>query len=139
MQLNHLLIQYRKQANQIAGGHLTDPPTSMTYSTVIGRESVCIAFLVAALNNLNLLKGDIQNAYLNAPMIEKLYFIAGKEWKGNEGHNVKIVCDLYGLKSSALAWRIHLADVLSNNLGFKSSLADPDVWYKPSIKPTGEK
>jgi hypothetical protein len=32
-----------------------------------------------------------------------------------------------------------LADVLSNNLGFKSSLADPDVWYKPSIKPTGEK
>jgi hypothetical protein len=41
------------------------------------------------------------------------------------------------LKSSALAWRNHLSDVLSNNLGFKSSLADPDVWYKASITSTG--
>jgi hypothetical protein len=48
----------------------------MTYSTVVGRESIQIAFLVTALNNLNILAGDIQNAYLNAPTQEKLYFIA---------------------------------------------------------------
>jgi hypothetical protein len=48
-----------------------------------------------------------------------------------------IIQALYGLKSSALAWRNHLSDVLSNSLGFESSLADPDAWYKPSITSTG--
>ena len=130
-------MDLRRKARYVAGGHLTDPPTSMTYSTVVSRESVRIAFLLAALNNLNLLAGDIQNAYLNAPTTEKLYFIAGKEWGADEGRPIKIVRALYGLKSSALAWRNHLSDILHNNLGFTSSLADPDVWYKASIDSRG--
>ena len=126
-------MDLRRKARYVAGGHLTDPPSSMTYSTVVSRESVRIAFLVAALNGLNVLAGDIQNAYLNAPTTEKLFFYAGDEWKADKGRPVLIVRALYGLKSSALAWRNHLADVLSNKLGFKSSLADPDVWLKPSL------
>jgi hypothetical protein len=110
----------------------------MTYSTVVGRETVRIAFLVAALNGLDLLAGDIQNAYLNAPTTEKLYFIAGPEWGADQGRVVVIVRALYGLKSSALNWRNHLADILHNNMGFTSSLADPDLWFKPSIDPNGK-
>ena len=132
-------MDLRRKARYVAGGHLTDPPSSMTYSTVVSRESVRIAFLVAALNGLNVLAGDIQNAYLNAPTTEKLFFYAGDEWKADKGRPVLIVRALYGLKSSALAWRNHLADVLSNKLGFKSSLADPDVWYKPAIDKNGHK
>ena len=73
-------MDLRRKARYVAGGHLTDPPTYMTYSTVVSRESVRIAFLIAALKQLQVLAGDIQNAYLNAPTTEKLYFVAGPEW-----------------------------------------------------------
>ena len=36
-------------------------------------------------------------------------------------------------------WRNHLAEVLGNCMGFKSSLADPDVWMKPEIDQNGFK
>ena len=77
-----------RKARYVAGGHLTDPPTSMTYASVVSRESVRIGFLVAALNGLDILAGDVQNAYLNAPTKEKVYFVAGSEWKANEGKTV---------------------------------------------------
>ena len=118
---------------------MTDPPTSLTYASVVSRESVRIAFLIAALKDLDILVGDIQNAYLNVPTTEKVHFIAGSEWSANDGRNIIIVRALYGLKSSALAWRNHLVDTLSNVMGFKSSLADPDVWLKPAVAPDGSK
>ena len=48
----------------------------MTYASVVSRESVRIAFLLAALNNLEILGGDIGNAYLNVMTIHKVYTIA---------------------------------------------------------------
>ena len=30
-------------------------------------------------------------------------------------------------------WRFHLADILGNRLKFKSSLLDPDLWYKEMV------
>jgi len=118
------------KARYVAGGHLTDPPSSLTYASVVSRESVRIGFLVAALNNLDILAGDIQNAYLNAETKEKVHFYAGSEWGSDEGRCVVIVRALYGLKSSALAWRNCISDVIANKMGFQSSLADPDVWFK---------
>jgi hypothetical protein len=44
---------------------------------------------------------------------------------------------LYGLKSSGAAFREHLAQVL-DSIGFKSTLADPDVWMRPAAKPDRE-
>ena len=126
-----------RKARYVAGGHLTDPPSSMTYASVVSRDSVRIAFLIAALNDLEILSGDIQNAYLNSPTKEEVFFYAGDEWKSNKGRAVVIVRALYGLKSSALAWRNHLADILTNYLGFKPTLADPDVWLKPETDALG--
>ena len=118
------------KARYVAGGHLTDPPSSMTYASVVSRESVRIGFLIAALNDLDILAGDIQNAYLNAETKEKVHFYAGSERNSDVGKCVVIVRALYGLKSSALAWRNCISDVIANKMGFKSSLADPDVWMK---------
>ena len=44
---------------------------------------------------------------------------------------------LYGLKSSGAAWRAHFAaDV--RDMGFESSLADPDhVWMRAALKSNG--
>ena len=55
----------------------------MTYVSVVGRETVSIIFLITALNDLKILAGDIQNAYLNTYTEEKIYFYASDEWKGN--------------------------------------------------------
>jgi hypothetical protein len=139
----HLIFEVkfdlRRKARYVAGGHLTDPPASMTYCSVVSRESVRIAFLLAALNDLDILAGDIQNAYLNAPTKEKCWFRAGDEWGANAGKQVLIVRALYGLKSSGQQWRTFLADTLQNIMGFKSSLADPDMWYRASTRSDGSK
>ncbi len=53
-----------------------------------------------------------------------------------QGCPVLIVRVLYGLKSNGAAWRSHLANTLCQ-LGYKSCLADPDVWLRPATKPNG--
>jgi hypothetical protein len=49
---------------------------------------------------------------------------------------VLIVRALYGLKSSGAAWCAHLANTLQQ-LGYKSCLADPDVWFRKATKNDG--
>ncbi len=103
----------------------------------MSRDSVRIAFLLAALNDLDILAADIGNAYINADVREKVYFIAGDEFGANKkGQRVVIIKALYGLKTSGAAWRAHFADVL-HGMGYSSSLADPDVWFKEACKPDG--
>jgi hypothetical protein len=129
-------MDFSRKARLVAGGHKTDPPSSMTYSSVVSRDSIRIAFLLAALNDLEVLAADIGNAYLNAPTREKVYSTAGKEFGSRAGETVIIVRALYGLKSSGAAWRAHLASSLMS-LGYTSCLADPDVWYRSATKADG--
>jgi hypothetical protein len=66
-----------------------------------------------ALNDLEVLSGDISGAYLNAKVAEKVYTIAGKEFRPEkEGWPVVITQALYGLQSSGKAWRDHMAVTL---------------------------
>ena len=106
---------------------MTEVPHNLTYSSVVSRESVRIMFLIAALNDLEILSADIGNAYLNAPNREKVYATAGKEFGSRAGETVIIVRALYGLKSAGASWRSHLANSL-HGLGYRSCLADPDIW-----------
>ena len=53
-------------------GSKVEWPKFVTYSSIVSRESVGIAFLVAALNGLQVLACDISGAYLNAPSREKV-------------------------------------------------------------------
>ncbi len=85
-----------RKARFVAGGHLTEPPASITYSSVVSRYSVRIAFLLAALNGLDILAYDIGNAYLNAPCREKVWFVAGPVFGSRQGTVIKIVRALYG-------------------------------------------
>ena len=47
-------MDFSRKARFVAGGHVTAPPTSLTYASVVSRESVRIAFLLAALNDLDI-------------------------------------------------------------------------------------
>mmetsp|Transcript_11237 Transcript_11237/g.16168 ORF Transcript_11237/g.16168 Transcript_11237/m.16168 type:complete len:1367 (+) Transcript_11237:2028-6128(+) len=128
-------MDFTRKARLVAGGHKTDPPAQLTYSSVVSRESVRIGFLIAAMYDLEPLAADIGNAYLNAATKEKYYIITGPEFGALEqGKIAVIVRALYGLKSSGAMWRAHFAATL-RDLGFTSSLADPDVWMRPSTLP----
>ena len=129
---------FRRKARLVAGGHKTETPSSITYSSVVSRDSVRIALLIAALNDLNVLASDIQNAYLTAPCREKICIIAGQEFGSEIGKTMIVTRALYGLKSSGAAFRSFLAETL-NDIGFKPSLADPDVWMRPAMKSNGFK
>ena len=51
---------------------MTDTPKCMTYSSVVGRETVSITLTIAALNDLQVKAGDVMNAYVTAPCIENI-------------------------------------------------------------------
>ena len=128
--------KFTRKARFVAGGHTTDPPASITYSSVVSRDSVRIAFMLAALNDLDLSACDIGNAYLNAECREKIWTEAGPEFEEDEGSVMLVVRALYGLKSSGAAWRAMFAQTLTD-LQYTPSKADPDVWIKPAVKPDG--
>lgn len=121
----------------VAGGHTTEAPASLTYSSVVSRDSVRIAFLIAAMNNLDVQMCDVTNAYLNAPCREKIWFEGGAECGEDRGKVMLIKRALYGLRSSGAAWRNMLAQTIEE-MGFTSTVVDPDVWRRRATKPSGE-
>ena len=72
---------FRRKARLVGGGHMTTAPTSITYSSVVSRDKMRIALTVAALNGLDILACNIQNAYLTAKCREKIWTIAGPEFE----------------------------------------------------------
>jgi hypothetical protein len=128
--------KFTRKARFVAGGHMTEPPASMTYSTVVTRESVRIAFMLASLNDLDVEAADISNAYLNAPCREKIWIVAGPEFGSDEGCVMKVVRAWYGLKSSGASWHAMLSQSMTD-MGYTRCKADHDVWMRPAIKPNG--
>jgi len=53
-------MDFTRKAWFVAGGHVTDPPSTLTDSSVVSRESVRIVFLIAALNDLQVCVADVK-------------------------------------------------------------------------------
>ena len=131
-----------RKSRCVAGGHRNkDIPAHTTYSSVVSRDSVRLVLMLAALNELPVLSTNIGNAYLNAKNREKIHVVCGKKLFGseNEGRTAIVIRALYGLKSAGAAWRHHFSSYVTETLGFESTMADPDVYRKPMLKPNGEK
>jgi hypothetical protein len=101
---------FRRKARLVAGGHMTETPATLTYSSVVSRESVRIALTLAALNDLEVKTADIENAYLTAPVSEKVWTVLGPEFGSDAGKKAILVRSLYGLKSAGASFQNHLAD-----------------------------
>ena len=129
---------FRRKARLVIGGHTTETPTSLTYSSGVSRDLVRIILLIVALNGLQVMACDIQNAYLTANCHEKIWTYAGPEFGSECGQPMIISNALYGLRSSGAAFRAHLVETL-HDIGSKPTKADPDVWIHPAIKPGGAK
>jgi hypothetical protein len=105
------------------GGHITDPPAATTYASVVSIESEFIALTIAGLNNLlEILTADIKNAYLNAPITEKVWMICGPKC-GPYLQGKKVIND-------HVMFCNHLTACM-RELDYMSCLADPDAWMKP--------
>jgi hypothetical protein len=127
-----------RKARLVAKGSMTEATKEDTFASVVSRDRVRLFFLLAALNDLDVLSCDIQNAYLAAPNKEKVWTKfsdqLGPEY---EGRKAIIAKALHGLRSSGgRSFRDYLAMNLGE-LGFKSSKADLNLWLTSAKKPTG--
>jgi hypothetical protein len=89
-----------RKARLVAGGHRAKAPTTITYTSVVSCETVRIALLMAALNDLEVKIGNVLNAYITAPVTEKVWTVLGPEFGSDAGKIAVIVHALYGLKSA---------------------------------------
>ena len=76
-----------------------------------------------------------KNAYLTAPVTEKIWTTLGLEFGEDTGKKALIVRALYGLKSAGAAFRNHLADIM-HTMGYEPCRDDVDLWYKAEIRPS---
>ena len=120
----------RFKARLVADGHLTKEPVESIYSGVVSLRSLRMVVFLSQLNNLEIWGADVGNAYLEAYTDEKLCIMAGPEFKELQGHLLIMVKALYGTRSGGARWHDRLSDILQE-LKFKPSKADPDVWMRP--------
>ena len=120
---------FRRKARMVDGGHTTKITSYVTYSSTVSRDLVIIMLMIAALNDLDLQAADTENAYLTAPCREKIWTRYGTEFGTDEGKVFIVVRALCGLKSSSAAFGAFIAERL-DNMVFKSSIVDPDVWMR---------
>ena len=69
-----------RKSRWVLDGHKTPEPLHSTYDDVVSQESVRIAIIYAALNDLDVTCADIRNSYLQAPSSQKDYKIYGPEF-----------------------------------------------------------
>ena len=120
----------RFKARLVADGHLTKEPVESIYSGVVSLRSLRMVVFLSQLNNLEIWGADVGNAYLEAYTDEKLCIMAGPEFKELQGHLLIMVKALYGTRSGGARWHDRLFDILQE-MNFKPSKADPDVWMRP--------
>ena len=123
----------RFKARLVADRHLTKEPVESIYSGVVSLRSLRMVVFLSQLNDLEIWGADVGNAYLEAYTDEKLCIIAGPEFKELQGHLLIMIKALYGTRSGGARWHDRLFDILQE-LKFKPSKADPDVWMRPEVR-----
>ena len=68
----YVKMNFTRKSRFVAGVHTTEAPSVITYSSVVSRDSVRLAFMIAGLNGLDIMSCGIENAYLNATNHDKI-------------------------------------------------------------------
>ena len=66
---------FRRKDMLVGGGHMTIAPAASTCASVVTRETVRVALTLAALNDLEVKVGGVENAYIIASVREKIWTI----------------------------------------------------------------
>ena len=89
----------------------------------MSRESVRLAFTIAALNGVDVMSFNLEKAHLNTMCCKKNWFKGGTKCGEDKGKGSIVVRALYGIKYAGLFWHAALTQVLKD-LDFVSTLAD---------------
>jgi hypothetical protein len=119
-------MDFTRNALLVAGGRITDPPSCLTYSSVVSRESVGIAFLIAAVNGYEIIAADVQNSYVQEKSLERYFAIEGDEFGGDKGKKALIVRAIWFKKFGSKLVSPY-CPYFDRHLLFPSH-GDPDVW-----------
>jgi hypothetical protein len=82
---------FRQKARLVAGGHRTKAPATITYASVVSRETVRLALTIASLNDLKVKVRDVLNAYITTPVKEKAWTILRPKFGHDAGRSAIIV------------------------------------------------
>ena len=122
-------MDFQQKARFVAGGHMPEAPTSISYFIAVSHDSIHIGFLIAYPHGVYITDIYIQNTYLNAPCAEKIWFVSGDESREDKVRVILIVRALYGLKYAGLLWRSALALEFFGNW-FKATGGRPKILYQ---------
>ena len=89
---------FYRTARLVTGGHVTEAPTTITYDTLVYRETFMIALTLAELNGFPVKVAGIQNAYITAPVTKNIRTFLGPDFGEDVGRKVIGVQALYVLK-----------------------------------------
>ena len=129
------MVDFRLKAQYVAVGNMKNAPPTITYASVVSRDTVRLALTISNLNGLQVKAADIMNAYVTDPITENIWTVLGPEFGDDSRKKAYIVRALYRLNSSSAAFRNHLADCM-HHMGYKSCTADPDLWMNPEVIPS---
>ena len=107
---------------------MTKVPATITYISVVSKETVRIALMIGTLNDLEFKSGNILNAHVQALVTEKVWTTKGPEFDKGTRKTAVIVRAFYGLKTAGDVFRSHLAKCMEC-LGYECCKADPDLWF----------
>ena len=87
------------------GCRLHDQGTSYIYdASIVSRETVSIALMIATINDLKVKLGNILNAYVWVLVTEKVWTMLGPEFGRDARRSAVIIRALYGLKMAGMAF-----------------------------------
>ena len=69
--------RFTRKYHYVDGVHTTDPPSYITHSSVVSRDSIRLVFTLAALNSVEIRAAGIRNSYLNTKCREKIWTFTG--------------------------------------------------------------
>ena len=113
---------------------MTEAQATITYASVVSRETLRIALMVVTLNDREVKSGNIFNAYVQALLTEKVWTMLCPQFGKDDGRTAVIVRTLYGLMFAGTASRSHLAKCIES-LGYQFCKADADLWVESEIRP----
>ena len=112
-------VDLRRNARLVIGGHVVNSTGHKVYASTMKSVSSRILMTIAAANYLEIMTGDIGNAYLHTETEEKVYTRAGPEFEAvglmSERTLLELVKALYGFPTSGNRWHAHLSQTLREN------------------------
>ena len=79
-------------------------PREDCFASVVSTKAVCLGFILAQVQNLKCVTGNVSSAFLTAFTSEKIYVVAGPEFGEYEGQIMIMEKAVYGTKTAALCF-----------------------------------